>query len=500
MSGHNTPIADENARVGDKEENKGDIAHIEQNVPSLPSKNMCFEGYTEEETKKMTKRLVAKFDLRVLPVLILLFIFNILDRSNSCNLTGVQFNNLIVFAFLGYVLFQIPGGFVLANISPAIYLSIAVVLWGAVSLACGFAHSYAVMSVLRVLVGATESPFFPGALLILSSFYTRKELAPRIALMYSGNSLANGFGGILAAGIIAGMEGKAGIAGWRWLFILEGAITSFLGISCYFLLPSLPSKTTWLSDEERRLSIWRMTIDTAGSNEEEDNLNISKKEAAILVLKDWKILLLILQQLFISHSQSFTYFFPSIVASLGYNTNQTLLLTAPPYFFAFFSSIAVAVSSSHYHETGYHIAIPMITCAIGNILAITLPLTSIGARYFSMFLLCAGSFCAFNLSFAWVASSVPRPRMKRSVALSLVNALAAVSHFWTPYMFPSADGPRYLAGGAALSVFCVGVSVIAMVIKFALRQQNRKLEMLDREGKEYTGSLANIPRGYRFNN
>jgi MFS family permease len=73
------------------------------------------------------------------------------------------------------------------------------------------------MAVLRFFVGVCEAPFFPGALLILSSFYTRAEMPLRIAIMYSGNSLSNGFGSILAAAIVAGMEGKAGLRGWRWL-------------------------------------------------------------------------------------------------------------------------------------------------------------------------------------------------------------------------------------------------------------------------------------------
>ncbi|KAI5480780.1 mfs transporter [Pseudohyphozyma bogoriensis] len=492
---------------------KATTRHLEMRElgETLALSSTCFEEYSEEETNRKIKRLVRKIDLRVMPVLIILFIFNILDRSNISNakvaglssdlhLTGVQFNNLIVFAFLGYVGLQIPGGFFFAKISPALLLSVAVVLWGAVSLACGFAKTYAEMAVLRVLVGAAESPFFPGALLILSSFYTRKELAPRIALMYSGNTIANGLGGLIASGIISGLNGHSGLDGWRWLFIIEGALTSGVGLACYFLLPSLPSKTKWLSEEERRLSIWRMTVDTSGSNEEEDNLDMTRMQAVRLVLKDWKIMLLIAQQLFIAMSQSFTYFFPSIVQSLGFGTTETLLLTAPPYFFAFFASVGVAFSSARYRETGFHIAIPMVLCFVGNVMAITLPLNQIGARYFSMFLLCAGSYCAFNLSFAWVSSTVPRPRIKRSAALSLVNSLANASHFWTPYMFPGTDAPKYVGGGAALAAFCLVVSSLALTIKFTLRRQNQKLEKFDREGLAYPGALATIPKGYRFNN
>jgi hypothetical protein len=101
--------------------------------------------------------------------------------------------------------------------------------------------------------------------------------------------------------------------------------------------------------------------------------------------------------MFISCAQSFTYFFPSIVASLGFGSNQTLLLSAPPYFFAFFVSVAVAYyGSSRFNERAWHIAIPMIICAVGNVLVITLPFSAKGARYFSMFLMTLGTYCAFN--------------------------------------------------------------------------------------------------------
>lgn len=146
-------------------------------------------------------------------------------------------------------------------------------------------------------------PFFPGALLILSSFYTRKEIAIRIAIMYSGNSLSNCFGGLIAAGVISGMEGLGGRRGWEWLcesgqrsslarsyalpsVILEGAVTAFVGIAVYFVLPSYPNKCKFFNDEQRRLSVWRTTQDAMG---EADEGETSLKKGAKLVFKDWKV-------------------------------------------------------------------------------------------------------------------------------------------------------------------------------------------------------------------
>jgi hypothetical protein len=83
--------------------------------------------------------------------------------------------------------------------------------------------------------------------------------------------------------------------------------------------------------------------------------------------------------------------------------------------------------------------------------------------------------------------------------LFVVNAMANASHFFTPYMFPSTDGPRYIPGGAALAGFCIAVASCAIVIKFALRRENAKMEKFDEQEQfPYPGSLAGIPKGYRF--
>lgn len=101
---------------------------------------------------------------------------------------------------------------------------------------------------------------------------------------------------------------------------------------------------------------------------------------------------------------------------------------------------------------------------------------------------------AFLVSFAWVTSTIPRPKVKRAAALSLVNGLANASHFFSPYFFTINDRN----GGIALAVFSILVSCTAITIKFTLKHQNRKMDRLDQENKPYTGSLEGVPKGYRF--
>jgi MFS family permease len=99
---------------------------------------------------------------------------------------------------------------------------------------------------------------------MLSIFYTRKEIATRISILYTGNILATAFAGLIAAGVFAGMDDLAGLAGWQWLFILQGAVTFVVAVSAAFVLPDDPLKTRWLTPEERELANNRILADTVG--------------------------------------------------------------------------------------------------------------------------------------------------------------------------------------------------------------------------------------------
>ena len=78
------------------------------------------------------------------------------------------------------------------------------------------------------MLGITEAPFYSGAVYMISLFYNRKESATRLAIFYTGNLLASSFSGLLAAAVFAGLDGKHGLSGWRWLFLIQGVVTGKL--------------------------------------------------------------------------------------------------------------------------------------------------------------------------------------------------------------------------------------------------------------------------------
>ena len=188
------------------------------------------------------------------------------------------------------MLAQLPSNMILTRVRPSIYLPACVAVWSCVSAATSAAGSYKGLVTIRFFLGIVEAPFFPGvsgnklaltsalqpghiftctfsqAFYLLSCWYTRKELALRTAVLYSGLVLATAFSGLIAAGVFAGLDGARGIAGWQWLFIIEGAGSFFAAVIAIFLLPDYPESEkgsgAWLfSAYERKLAADRILLD-----------------------------------------------------------------------------------------------------------------------------------------------------------------------------------------------------------------------------------------------
>lgn len=221
---------------------EGRASHIEQ-----------FESEDVQQHAVRTKRLLRKVDAHLLPFLIVMYLLNFLDRSNlaqarqgsleaDLGMVGTDFNLATSIFFVGYLLMQLPSNMLITRLRPSIYLCTAMTLWGVVSTCNAATHSFGALIAVRFFLGFVEvsiflspspwkqsphgwlmiaqAPFFPGAIFLMSSWYTRAELTRRISWFYSGSALANMFGGLLGAAILGNLDGNMGLAGWRWLFII----------------------------------------------------------------------------------------------------------------------------------------------------------------------------------------------------------------------------------------------------------------------------------------
>lgn len=170
------------------------------------------------------------------------------------------------------------------------------------------------------------------------------------------------------------------------------------------------------------------------------------------------------------------------------NRTITLVLTAPPYLFGAAVSFMVAYSSDRFNERGYHISAPMAVAIAG--FAISAATLNIPARYFASFLYCAGAFAANATVYSWAASSLNQTPEKRACATAIVNLLSQFGNIWSPYFFPSTDGPRYIMAMLLMMGFSALSIIASLLMKFLLKRENRKMlaeaEQTGQEIKLYT--------------
>ncbi|CAN9081890.1 retrograde regulation protein 2 [Alternaria alternata] len=458
--------------------------HIEATNESRNPVPEILRGHTPEQLKALEKKLVRKIDFRALPILIVLFLLNVLDRNAIANarlggleatlgIDDVQYQTAVMVLWAGYISMMIPSNMLLSIFKPRLYLPTVVIIWGVVSGATGFVQNHAGLVALRFLVGVTEAPYFPGCIFFLSCWYTRKELPSRIATFYSGYTLSSAFGGLIAAGIVDGMEGLGGYPSWRWIFILEGALTIIMAFAGYALLPNYPSNTPFLSPEETAMAQWRLNRENDGvADEVNDSVFVGLKQA----FSDPKVPLLVFIQTCAVVSMSFTYFFPSIVQTLGFPRVETLLLTAPPYFLAFIFSVLNSWHSGRSGEHCFHIVAACVISAVGQIISMSTYQT--GPRYFAMFLQAMGSFSAFQLILPWVSATVARPKAKRAVTLALATAVSNATNIATAYLYPAWSAPLYRMGCIVLTVALLCCATASLVLRFWLQKLNRKSDQV----------------------
>ncbi|CRG89202.1 putative transporter C1002,16c [Talaromyces islandicus] len=469
---------------------------------------MSVARMSDEEREAAEKALVRKIDLRLLPMLVIMYILNYLDRNNiaaarlagledDLQLVGDQYQTSVSILFVGYLLMQIPSNLFLNKMGkPAIYLPAAMTVWGIISTATAGVQSYGGLVAVRFFLGFVEAAYFPGCLYFLSAWYTRKELGLRTAMLYSGSLISGAFSGLVAAGITGNMDYTRGLRAWRWLFIIEGAITIVVAIISAFILPNFPRTTGWLSEEEKELAAWRLEEDI-GEDDWVDSEQQSFLHGVKLALADIKTWILMVMIFCIVSSGSVTNFFPTVVQTLNYGKIQTLLLTAPPYVLAMITAFANAWHADRTGERYFHITLPLYIAVAAFVIAAAT--TSTGPRYLSMMLMVPGIYTGYVVALGWISNILPRPPAKRAAALAFINAVSNASSIYASYMYPSSAGPRYVV---AMTVNCVTAFIAivsATVLRFILVRLNKKLD----RGESVHGAVVGVPgqagsRGFRF--
>ncbi|ATY66315.1 vitamin H [Cordyceps militaris] len=421
---------------------------------------------TPEELEQ-EKKLVRKIDLYILPCMWFMYLLSYMDRTNignakiagmdkDLNLDSNKYSIALTAFFVSYVVFEVPSNMILTRTRPSRYLATIMFLWGAVTIGMAFTPSYGALVAFRFVMGLLESGFAPGMLMILSSWYRKEEQSRRFAVYISAAILSGAFGGLLAGAITTGLHNVHGIHGWRWLFIVEGAGTMGVAMLAVFILPDFPSNTSdrKLSAAERSLAIRRLQVD-ARSNRTEEQPHLTHLQALKLSVTNWRTWLLVVGYMAIVGSSTLSYFYPTLVKGLGYESRDAQYMTVPIFGVAFVTTAIIGyVADKHSRWRGVMLGAMMTIAMLCSV--IICAVYNFKARYALLVIMASGLWASNGLALSYASVTFSSmPNETKAVSLALVNALGNLAQIYGAYLFPSADAPKYLTGFGVISAMCL---------------------------------------------
>lgn len=231
----------------------------------------------------------------------------------TLHLKGKELNNLVTLFYVTYIVFDIPWVVSIKKFGANRVLGVALIGWSASTLGMGFVKNYHQALACRLLLGLFEAGLLPCMIFIISTIWNQKQQAKRIAVIYCATTVSGAFGGLFAYGVQS-MGERAGLAPWRWLFIIEGIISFVLGGLCWLTMPYSAEKAWFLNKVQSEFMIQKKQRDAVYKGE--DHFQSKHVWAAVTD----PLVYLVAFSLFSSSLPllGFGTFLPTIIKGLGY--------------------------------------------------------------------------------------------------------------------------------------------------------------------------------------
>ncbi|MFJ9082689.1 MFS transporter [Streptomyces sp. NPDC102340] len=279
-----------------------------------------------------------KVSRRLLPPLFVMFVLSFLDRTNvalvkthletDVGIDAAAFGLGAGIFFVGYAVLGVPSNLALHRIGARRWLAGLMFVWGLLSCAMALVSSPTTFYLLRFLLGAAEAGFFPGVILYITYWFAGPDRGRATGVFQSAVAVSSIIGNPLG-GYLIGLHGLAGIDGWKWMFLLEGAPTVVMALAIPWLLTDRPEQATWLTDEERRLLIDRIAADRPAADAD-------APQRAGEILRDSRVLRLMFVYFAIQISvYGVTFWLPALVGRIdGLGDVGIGFVSALPWIFA----------------------------------------------------------------------------------------------------------------------------------------------------------------------
>jgi len=416
----------------------------------------------------MTERtdVIHKVAKRILPILMLCYLAAFLDRVNI-GFAALTMNKDLGFSasafgfgagifFLGYVLCELPSNLMLARVGARLWIARILVTWGILSAATAFVWNPASFYIVRVLLGAAEAGFFPGMIFYMTLWFPR-EYRGR---MFSSFNVAVPFASILGAPfsglVLEYFNGAAGLAGWQWMFLIEGLPAIIMGVVVFLALPDSPNTAAFLSKDERRWLTRRL-------DSERDAQESVERFSVGRALIDPRVLLMCLIAVgLVIGTTGIAIWMPQFIKQFGLSNIQTSFVAAiPPIFMA----VAMILVGRHSDKTGervWHTAGPFFASAVGFLIAAFASNPAVG--------LVGLTIGAAGIGGAsptiWIFPSTLLTGTAAAAGLALINSVGSTGGFFGPTII---GWVRDTTGGfAGALLFLAAVMAITAIVIFVL--------------------------------
>ncbi|CAN5235521.1 MFS transporter [soil metagenome] len=408
-----------------------------------------------------TERIYGKVFWRFVPLLVICFVCAYLDRVNisfaklqmqsQLNLSDAVYGLGASIFFIGYFLFEVPSNMILHRVGARLWIARIMITWGVASACTMFVQNETQFYIVRFIIGALEAGFVPGALYFFTQWFPAERRGRINTFFMASIALCGIIGGPISGGIMKFADGLHGLAGWQWLFLIEGIPSIVLGFVVIAVLDNRIEDAKWLSADEK--AHWSRLIRTEKKADDVHNFAAALREPATYVLS-------LIYLCLAGGIYGLVFWMPQLIRTAGTQDTFVIgLISALPYAVAGITMVLLGRNSDRTGERRWHLALTALAGAVGyfvcglfpqNTLVLVIGLT-IGAT---------GIISAIGLF--WVLPPRFLSGMAAAAGIALINSLGQLGGIIVPYMVGKV---KDTTGSATLGLYAVAAGcVLAFVL------------------------------------
>ncbi|KAK9471184.1 major facilitator superfamily domain-containing protein [Dipodascopsis tothii] len=471
-----------------KDESESRYMFTDKTRPKTASQRLLGSVWDAFGKEPVERRFVLRLDRFLFIYSLLSLIIKTLDQSNISNayvsgmkedlaLYGQERNLFSTFFNMGYLFGSLPCQIIInRGMRPSVWLPACELIWSGLVMSIALCKNARPIYAIRFFIGLFESSVFPGFVLILGSWYTPDELGKRIALFELSGQAASMFSGYLQAGLYSSMNGRHGIAGWKWLFIVDGIISIPIALAGFYCIPDFPTNTCarWLNADQREYAIQRML---AVGRKPPTKLTMSEMIKIFKSPRPWLFLL----PYNISFFGYYTGYFNLWLKAVGhYTVEQINLVPTAGNAIGVIMAYVVGTLSDQTGNRWVWMLLSLVPATVGAII-LSVWYVPEGAVMFANLFAFASSPLQ-PLTITWAAECFQDSAATRGLIVGFGNTVSFAMSAWTGLVFfPTPDAPHYKFGYQAAVGFQILAAISILVFLKYVKWEEKKFRMVKNE-------------------